>query len=65
MEVRNLPDEVTKPCDHPSTVIATVTGHTIGSDEIRLGRLGDALIECGKEKEIAVEAYENLADTIR
>jgi hypothetical protein len=32
-------------------------GGTVTDDEISLGRLGDALIECGLEKAIAVKAY--------
>ncbi|AWY09421.1 hypothetical protein vBRpoPV13_64 [Ruegeria phage vB_RpoP-V13] len=46
-------------------VIRSVRGSSVGSDEIRMGRLGDALIECGQEKEIAVEAYQELSDLLR
>jgi len=46
-------------------VIATVSGSSVGSDEIRMGRLGDALIECGQEKDIAVEGYEELSRILR
>ncbi|CBW47066.1 hypothetical protein [Roseovarius sp. 217 phage 1] len=53
------------PCPHPSDVIKTVRGSTIGSDEIRMGRLGDALIECGQEKDIAVQGYEELSEILR
>ena len=56
---------MTEVCPHPSDVINTVRGSTVGSDEIRMGRLGDALLECGQEKEIAVEGYETLADILR
>jgi len=46
-------------------VIATVKGSSVGSDEIRMGRLGDALIECGAEKEIAVNANEQLIKILK
>jgi len=42
-----------------------VRGSSIGSDEIRMGRLGDALIVCGQEKEIAVKGYEQLSEILR
>jgi hypothetical protein len=42
-------------------VIKTVTGTSVGSDEVRMGRLGDALIECGQEKEISVEGFNQLS----
>jgi hypothetical protein len=35
-----------------------VNGYTVGDDENRIGRLGDALLECGREKQVAVEAYD-------
>ncbi|AHX01058.1 hypothetical protein HL13_gp12 [Dinoroseobacter phage DFL12phi1] len=46
-------------------VIRTVKGTSVGSDEIRMGRLGDALIECGQEKEIAVQGYEQLSEILK
>jgi len=46
-------------------VIRTVSGSSVGSDEIRMGRLGDALIECGQEKEIAVEGYQRLSEILK
>lgn len=46
-------------------MIGTVSGSTVGSDEIRMGRLGDALIECGQEKDIAVEGYQQLSEILR
>ena len=46
-------------------VIKTVSGTSVGSDEIRMGRLGDALIECGQEKEIAVEGYQQLSKILK
>ncbi len=52
-----LPVNVALPCPHPAHVIQTVRNDSVGADEIRLGRLGDALLECSAEKEIAVTAY--------
>ena len=65
VRVQALPDNVTDPCPHPSDVIKTVRGSSVGSDEVRMGRLGDALIECGQEKEIAVEGYQQLSEILR
>lgn len=59
-----LPQNVVDPCDHPLEVIREVRGTTVGSDEVRIGRLGDALIECGQEKQIAVESYAELSELI-
>lgn len=59
-----LPTNVSEPCPHPLDVIRDVRGSSVGSDEIRMGRLGDALLECGQEKEIAVEAYESLSEIL-
>lgn len=56
---------MTKPCPHPSDVIRGVRGSSVGSDEIRMGRLGDALIECGAEKQIAVNANQQLIEILR
>ena len=64
IETPDLPANVSDPCDHPLDVITSVSGSTVGSDELRLGRLGDALIECGQEKEIAVEGYEELSQLL-
>lgn len=65
VKVQPLPTEVAERCPHPLDVIRSVRGSSVGSDEIRMGRLGDALIECGQEKEIAVEAYQELSDLLR
>lgn len=46
-------------------VIETVSGTSVGSDEIRMGRLGDALIECSQEKEIAVKGYQQLSKILK
>ena len=61
VQVNQLPINVSEPCPHPLDVIRSVRGSSVGSDELRMGRLGDALIECGQEKEIAVEGYEQLS----
>lgn len=46
-----LPTNVAAPCDDPRDVDSG------GDWEIYAGRLGDALIKCGAEKMIAVEAF--------
>jgi len=45
---------VAEPCPHPTEFLGA------GDWEILAGRIGDALIVCGAEKDIAVEAYEGL-----
>ena len=65
VQVQGLPDNVTEVCPHPSDVIKTVKGSSVGSDEVRMGRLGDALIECGQEKEIAIEGFNKLSEILR
>ena len=64
VRIEDLPENVSEPCPHPLDVIRYVRGTSIASDEIRMGRLGDALIECGQEKEIAVESYEERSDLL-
>ena len=59
-----LPPSVAAPCPHPLDVIPRVRGSSVGSDEVRMGRLGDALIQCAEEKRIAVAAYEQVASAI-
>lgn len=59
-----LPTNVEDSCPHPFEVIQTVTGSSVGSDELRMGRLGDALLECGAEKDIAVEAYNGVREAL-
>lgn len=65
VRVVELPDNVIEPCPDPWSVISSIPGDTVGSDEVRLGRLGDALIECGNEKDIAVDGYQQLSDILR
>ena len=36
-------------------------GGTVASDEISLGRIGDALITCDTARAVAVEAYQRAA----
>ena len=60
-----LPIDIRESCPHPSDIIASVRGITVGDDEVRLGRVGDALIECGAEKDIAVAAYAGIAETLK
>ena len=64
VRIEPLPTNISEPCPHPSDVIASVRGSSIGSDEVRMGRLGDALITCGQEKEIVVEGYEELSELL-
>lgn len=45
---------VAEPCPHPTEFLGAADW------EILAGRIGDALIVCGAEKDIAVEAYEGL-----
>ena len=65
VRVQPLPENISHPCPHPLDVIASVRGSSVGSDEIRMGRLGDALIECGQEKNIAVQGYKELSEILR
>jgi len=59
-----LPTEVEAGCEHPSDVISNVRGSSVGSDEIRMGRLGDSLLDCGELLDIAVDAYNGVRDTL-
>lgn len=60
-----LPESVSTPCPHPTDVIASIKGSSVSSDEIRMGHLGDALIDCGQQKQIAVNAYTEVANIIK
>ena len=53
-----LPIEVESPCEHPARFLSA------GDWEIMAGRIGDALLECGAEKGVAVDAYNNLRGTV-
>jgi hypothetical protein len=57
-----LPASVEEPCPHPSDLLSR--GGTVADDEISLGRVGDALIQCGQEKAVAVEAYNGVRGSL-
>ena len=42
-------------CPHPTDLLQR--GRTVADAEISIGRLGDALIVCGLEKQAIVDAY--------
>ena len=50
-----LPAAVVAPCPHPATLLSR--GGTVADDEVSLGRIGSALILCGEQKSLAVDAY--------
>tara|TARA_R110001632_G_C11112643_1_gene392601 strand:- start:290 stop:565 length:276 start_codon:yes stop_codon:yes gene_type:complete len=51
-----LDDKLAAACDHPSIYLDA------GDWELIAGRIGDALIECGKEKRLLVDAYGKLIE---
>ena len=53
-----LPPEVAEDCPHASEI------STGGDWEIYAGRLGDALNDCRAEKQIAVTAFNQVADAL-
>lgn len=53
-----LPASVQANCPHPSGLVSR--GGTVADDKISLGRVGLALIDCDKRRDIAATAYENL-----
>lgn len=53
----DLPENLAEDCPHPSEVIDTVQGYTVAHDELRIGRLGDELLECRLEKRAVVQGY--------
>lgn len=57
-----LPASVTGLCPAPGDLLAK--GGTVADDEISMGRIGDALIECERARALAVEAYERLRDIV-
>jgi len=59
LRIDPLPAAVIAPCPHPSTLLDR--GGTVASDEISLGRIGDALIACDGARAVAVEAYQGAA----
>lgn len=70
VQINDLPANVSENCPHPSDVIrrplpAGVDPYSVGADEIRMGRLGDELIKCGAEKQIAVGAFQQLTEILK
>lgn len=57
-----LPEQVLVPCPHPIELVSQ--GGTVADDEITMGRIGDALIECGQEKQIAIDGYNSLVQIL-
>lgn len=53
-----LPTNVERPCERPETYLGA------GDWEIIAGRIGDELITCSAEKQVAVEAYNQVAGVI-
>lgn len=53
-----LPASVAQKCAHPSALVSR--GGTVADDKISMGRIGLALVSCGKRHELAVAAYEGL-----
>jgi len=51
-----LPPAVAAPCPHPAALLDR--GGTVASDEISMGRIGDALIACEGARAVAVDAYQ-------
>lgn len=54
LRIEPLPAEVAAPCDRPEDYLI------VRDWEILAGRIGDALSECGAEKQIAVDGYEGV-----
>lgn len=50
-----LPASIAAPCPHPSDLLSR--GGTVADDEISLGRLGSALIDCEGRRAAAVGAF--------
>jgi predicted metal-binding membrane protein len=61
-QISELPEAVSEPCPHPLTLVSR--GGTVADDEVTVGRLGDALIECGREKEVAVSGFNKLKQVL-
>lgn len=65
VRIDTLPTNLEKPCPHPLDIYLSVSGDTVGADEIRMGRLGDALINCGNEKELVVDTYNKVRNIFK
>jgi hypothetical protein len=59
-----LDQRLEQPCATPQAVVNSVRGTSVAADEVRLGRLGDALESCGEEKQILVDTYNDLRSTL-
>lgn len=55
LRLDGLPQRVKAKCPHPSELLSR--GGTVADDEISMGRLGAALIDCDRRRQIAVDAY--------
>jgi len=56
--VNRLPQNVETPCERPETYLGA------GDWEIIAGRIGDELIACAAEKQVAVDAYNGVAGVV-
>lgn len=59
LRIEPLPAEIAAPCDRPEDYLG------VRDWEIMAGRIGDALIECGAEKQVAVDAYANVREALK
>lgn len=57
-----LPASLTQPCPHPSALVSR--GGTVLDDELSLGRMGDALILCGKQKAAIAAAFDSVREAV-
>lgn len=60
IKLQVLDGPVAEPCPHPRDLVSR--GGTVADDEISIRRLGVALIHCGQEKAIAVDAYNEVVE---
>jgi hypothetical protein len=63
VEIDPLPPAIVDPCPHPSDLVSR--GGTVGDDEITVRRMGDALIVCGRKKQVAVGAFEQVRAALK
>ena len=56
--MNRLPQNVETPCERPETYLGA------GDWEIIAGRIGDELIACAAEKQVAVDAYNGVAGVV-
>lgn len=55
LRIDPLPPAVADPCPHPASLTRIGDAWLVNA-----GRLGSALLECGREKAVAVEAYDGI-----